>query len=193
MIRRTTWLLLAILVVLLGVTWYLVRPKKVDTNLVATPTPGKLLTGLTTDKITSLSFTNKNGLAVSITQQNQTWSVKEPVENSLTQGNIQEILTQLLDLSILIDLGTPPPAADLGLTTPSLTVTISADKGYVLKVGDATPTGGGYYVQVNQDKPYIVSQVGLDRIAELFNSTQSTPTPIIPIPTQETPTPTPVL
>jgi hypothetical protein len=152
--------------------------------------------GLTTEQITGLDFADKNGMNVSITQQNQTWSVKEPVENNLTQGNIQEILTQLLDLSILIDLGTPPPAADLGLTTPSFTVTISADKGYVLKVGDATPTGGGYYVQVNQDKPYIVSQAGLDRIAEIFISAQSTPTPtptIPTIPTQETPTLTPVL
>jgi hypothetical protein len=189
MIRKTTWLLLAIQVVLLGVTWYLLRPQKADTSLAATPTPGKLLSELTADKITELNFTDKNGVNVTITRQVQAWAVKEPVLNNLTQGNIQEILTQLLDLSILIDLGTPPPAADLGLNSPGFTVTISADKGYVLKIGDATPTGGSYYVQLNQDKPYIVSQTGLDRIAELFRSTQSTPTPIIPTPTQETPTP----
>jgi hypothetical protein len=191
MIRKPTLFLLAFLVILLGVTWYLARPKKVDTTLVAIPTPGKLLPGLASENMTGLDFKYNNGLAVSLTQQNQTWSVNEPVVNNLTQGNIQEILTQLLDLSILIDLGTPPPVADLGLTTPSFTVTISSDKGYVLKVGDTTPTGGGYYVQVNQDKPYIVSKTGLDRIAELFISAQNTPTPtpITPIPTQETPTP----
>jgi hypothetical protein len=191
MIRKTTWFFLIIFVALIGLTWYLSRPQKPDTSLVATATPGKLFSNLTASTITSLRFNSKDGAAVSLVQQDQNWTVKEPVVNNLTQGNIQEILTQILDLNIMIDFATPPSAADLGLASPSFTVTITADKGYVLNVGDATPTGGGYYVQINQDKPFIVSKTGLDRIAELFTAALSTPTPLIPTPTPETATPTP--
>ncbi len=193
MIRRTTWLLLIILVIVIAVGWYISQPKSLAANQPTTPAPAKLISGVASETISSIQFNDKNGLVVLLEKQNGSWKVRQPAAYNLTQGNIEEIVTQILDLTILADLSSPPAQESLGLTAPLFTLTISAGNNYVVLTGAATPTDSGYYVQVNQDKPVIVAKTGLDRINELFSSGQPTPTPTTPITTPlttpETPTP----
>ena len=194
MIRRTTWVLLIVLVVLIGAAWYILgtKPAPVTTTATITPTPSKLLgSSVTSNTIKGLEYKNKSGMVVSIQRQINTWLVTEPANSTLTQGNITEIITQLLDLNIQMTLDTPPLSDAIGLTSPAFTMTITTDTDYVITIGDVTPTGTGYYIQVNQDKPVIVNKPGIDRINELFTSAQNTPTPIISTTPAEIITPTP--
>jgi Domain of unknown function (DUF4340) len=193
MIRRNTWIILAIFVVVLGVGWYLLHVKTSSPAPVSsTPSPGKLLTGLTADKIKAIKYIDVQGIQVSLVQQaNNQWVQQSPSNTPLTQGNIQEIISQLLDMNILTDLTSPPPASALGLDKPTTSLIITTDKDIVFSVGNPTPLGNGYYVQVDQSNPVIIDKPTVDNLVELFKSTQNTPTPqTTPTFSQGTPTPT---
>jgi len=193
MIRRTTWIILAIFVVLLGAAWYLLRVKPASpTPVSTTPPPAKLLAGLTADQIKAIKYIDNQGIQVSLIQQSNNQWVQESSSNTpLTPGNIQEIIAQLLDMNILTELTTPPPASAVGLDKPTTSLIITTDKDIVFSIGNLTPLGNGYYVQVSQGNPTIIDKPTVDNLVELFKSTQDTPTPqTTPTLSQGTPTPT---
>ena len=47
----------------------------------------------------------------------------------------------------------------------------------VITIGNATPTGSGYYTQVDQNAPVIVQKYAIDDIFDAVQSAHSTPTP----------------
>jgi hypothetical protein len=178
MIRRATWLFLAVFIILAGFAWYILRPKPLAQDQVPSLTVSKLLPGITTDSVKALSLTNGKGLEVILEKGNdKNWLQKKPVINPLTQGNIQEILSQVVAINIFDILETPPPASAVGLDNPSYTLVLTTDQEIQIKIGVMTPTGSGYYIQVGQTQPVIVSKPGIDRLIEIFLMTQTTPTP----------------
>ena len=195
MIRRTTWIILGVFIVLLAVAWYFLRVNPVSQNPATStpaPTPEKLLSGLTADKIKAIKYIDTQGIQISLElQSNNQWVQTSPSNTPLSLGNIQQIIAQLLDINILIDFPTPPPVEVVGLDKPTTTLIITTDKDIIFNIGDLTPLGNGYYVQVDQAKPVIIDKPTVDSIVELFKSTQNTPTPqTTPTLSQGTPTPT---
>jgi len=193
MIRRNTWIVLAIFVIVLGVGWYFLRAQPAGQNsaTTSTPPPAKLLAGLTADKIKAIRYIDTQGIQVSLElQSNKQWAQTSSSSTPLTQGSIQEIIAQLLDMNILADLASPPPATALGLDKPTISVIITTDKDILFNIGNLTPLNNGYYVQVDQDRPAIIDKSTVDSLTQLFKSTQDTPTPQT-TPTQSDGTPTP--
>lgn len=197
MIRRNTLILLVIFVLLVGLTIYLQKKGPASSSQSPTATQAPSLMNTTTTAITGIKMVDKDGQVAATIGQNAQWAVQQPLNGQITAGNIQEILSQITTINVLASLETPPPAEATGLNQPTATLTFSLTTGQdlTLKIGKATPTGSGYYVQLNQGNPQIVDKYGLDRVIELLKTARATPTAppptVTPTLTAPSPTPTP--
>jgi hypothetical protein len=208
MIKRSTWILLAILMLATGAYFYLKhRPVK---SAEATPTA----------PATSYLFTESDGPLASIRiygrQANDimlernpsgVWTLVLPTPAPADQAQAGAAETQLGALEIVDVLQTLPALDTLGLTSPAHTIKVSFQNGiqHLLEVGDLAPTGSGYYVRFDNGKIYIISTSGIDALLNLLNNppyvATETPTPtLVPTSIPEmatstseavTPTPTP--
>ncbi len=113
------------------------------------------------------------------------WAVINPITPTLTvtdTANVTSVMGQLGYITSLTTI-TEPVSLDLfGLATPAYTITLSLVTGeqYVVRVGVSTPTGSGYYVQLNGGFPQVVAKYGLDPILTVFDKL---PLPVTPTPT----------
>jgi hypothetical protein len=178
MVRKNTWLVLIFFIVFSAGTWlyflYLDNPKE----QVVSTTFNKLLPGVSVDNIKSISYQDSQGTAVILSKGSGSTLVQEnPIINLLSQGNISEIISQLTAITILTELPYPPTTIDMGLDNPACMIKITTGQEYVLKIGTKTPIESGYYAQVDQDSPVIISIYGIDRIIEIIEQSRMTPTP----------------
>ena len=178
MIRRSTWIMLALFVVLLGGYIYLQKRPAAPASTSPTLTPAPSLLNTTADNIMAIKLVDPNGTILTIRDQNNQWIVKQPTDGQITQGNVQEILSQVTSLSVLSSLPAAPPPNATGLMQPMYTITFSLKDGSVrvLVIGKLTPIQNGYYAQVDQGVTLVVGQAGIDRVAELLKSARATPT-----------------
>jgi hypothetical protein len=205
MIRRSTLIVVILFVLVAGFWIYLQKkPASISSQSTqATSTPEPSLLNLSAVSVTAFKLVDSQGqVAIRVGADGQ-WTVEQPANSTITAGNIQEILSQLVGISVMFSFSSAPPEEGTGLGKPAYTLTISSTTGpeRVIKVGNATPTDSGYYVQVDQALPVVISKSAIDRVAELLRSTRPTPTPLpsaTVTPSQDstgqppTPTPTPV-
>ena len=181
--RRSTWVVLVIFLALVGLTLYLSqnKPPIDDANLTPTAVV-EYLFDETAGLPTSIAIESKNGEQVAI-ERNEAgvWVLKQPVEAEADQGSAEAAASQLTALRILSRPEVAP--ADAGLVDPSYTMTVKLSGGteQVVRIGDLTPTGSGYYTNIDgSDEILILGQTGLDALLTLVTSPPfvSTPTPI---------------
>lgn len=196
MIRRSTWIALIILVALGGLIYYLNWEKQVaqvESKDVPTPTVNYLF-GTSDGQPTSIKIEDATGSVVEVARDaNQAWAISQPFQAEADQGTSEAAATQISSLRPTDEIDLGPDL--LGLDKPAYTVAIGFDSGkqHVMKIGSITPTQNGYYVQVDTNKPVIVSKASIDALLNLFTSPpyKETPTPS-PTPVPPTATPAPV-
>ena len=190
MIRRSTVILLVILIALLGLTYYLKhRPAKPPE-----PTPvaeGGPLFLEAEGQPTSIRIENATGKVVAV-QKNSSgqWAITLPKPGETDQGMVEAAVTQISALRSITVLDQSPSSDAIGLKTPAYIISIQFAGGssHKLEIGDLTPTGSGYYVR--QEKTiYVVSQSGIDALLNLLTQPPyaATITPTT-APSTETPT-----
>ncbi len=197
MVKRQTWMLLAFFLALAGFALYqkynpsAPRPR---TNENATPsatiTPVEFLFAAGQGTVTSLSIESREGESVRVERAAEgAWSLTKPFEAAADPSSAEAAASQVSALRILTRLELDP--ADAGLKSPAYTLTVefSDGKSFVLEIGDATPTGTGYYARKDGESPLVIDKDGLDALLNLLSTPPflETPTPS-PTPT-ETPTP----
>jgi hypothetical protein len=202
MIRRSTLIVVILFVLVAGFWIYLQKKPASSQSAQATLTPAPSLLNLAANSVTAFKLVDSEGQVMIRVGTDGQWTVEQPANSTITPGNIQEILSQLAGISVVLSFTSAPPEEGTGLGKPAYTLSISTTTGpdRVIKVGMATPTDSGYYVQVDQALPVVISKNAIDRVAELLRSTRPTPTPLpssTVTPTQSstsqppTPTPTP--
>ncbi|GAB4503311.1 MAG: hypothetical protein Fur0043_03030 [Anaerolineales bacterium] len=194
--KRSTWIVLILFLALLGVMLYLDKTKTTSETATGTPTlpPEKLLSEAD-GAITAIELSDGEGQSVRLVKDGGQWRLEKPVETEANQGSAEEAAAQLTALRILSKPGVAP--ADVGLISPSYSLLVTTARGAKkeIYVGDATPSGSGYYAQEAGSQAVIVLEKnGVDALKNLLTAPPylNTPTPSpTPVPPTETPTPLP--
>ena len=174
---------MAVFIVLLGAAFLLQKTNILKPASTPTATPNPPLLGNINDPITSVRLADQHGLdIVAKLGNNNQWAIDQPAGLQISQGSMQEILSDFDGMSIQSALMSPLPLESTGLQLPAYTITITYQSGqsHVIKVGNLTPTQSGYYVQLDTGNTVIVNQSGIDNVVELLKSVTYTPTPTLP-------------
>jgi hypothetical protein len=195
MIKRTTWIAIALLILLVGTT-FLVKNLTADKPQ-ETATPSAMEAFLLNEPFGTLRSikiidSSMNQLLMQLNNNNE-WIILKPHGGSADLALVSETETQLNALRIISDLNEPPDRKELGLDPASFNVSLIYDSGLTKQVliGSLTPSKNGYYLQTEDGKLSIVSKSGVDAILNLLSSppyaATLTPNPVIAV----TSTPTP--
>jgi len=189
MIRRPTIILLIILALLIGLALYLkYRPAATPEEMPAFGATYlfaedyRPIVGLRIESI-------DRGIVAFERTPNGPWTMLLPKPGEADQAAAEAAATQVSTLRILTSLETAPSLESIGLkpSTYKITVKFASGKEVILRVGDLTITGSGYYVQ-RDEKIYVVAMAGIDALLNLLNAPPYAPTAA---PTPEPPAATP--
>ena len=191
MIRRTTWITLAVFVVLLGFTiwWTNFRPQSPDTTAtVAAPSP---IWSLTASDVEVLRVEDhSSGEAVELHRDaDDLWVLVEPMEAAADVSRVEAAISWLSAPVPDRSLGVVDDDAPYGLAEPHRIVRVDLENGssFSLEVGRAAPTGSVVYVRVSgQEEVHTVSSYALDTVLDLLSEVPVVaPTPTLaPSPTE---------
>lgn len=201
MVKRPTWILLALLALVIGVYYILQNHplKKVE----PTPTTAgdALLISQADGALQSLRIYDKKGNNFQMQRDlSKAWVITAPKSGLADQGLAGAAETQVGALRIVTALENSPEPSVVGLDNPASTLELrfTSGKSHKIEVGNVSPTGSGYYVRFDGSKVYVISQSGIDALLNLLTAPPypATPTPSmtpesINTPSLEVPTPTP--
>ncbi len=196
MIRRSTWIALALFAVLAGVAYGATRYKLQKSEGEATPsaTPVELV-----------SFSLNDVVGVEIQGPGQTvvlrrsdpkadWQVVQPAPQGNEFADQQRIISAVYSLiapSVLTTLSNTSDLKALGLDKPTYIIKVRLKDGqtWQMNVGNQTPIQSGYYVQVGKQIA-VVDKYSLSSVLELLQSPPlATPFPTPEVTEQTTPVP----
>jgi hypothetical protein len=186
MIKRPTWILLVILVLVIG-AYFVIKNRSSATSTAATPTAlgNSFLITQADGKLQILHISDTKNHVVQIMRDTSgTWIVTLPTPGSADLSLAGAAETQVGALRIVTILENTLNLADAGLASPSYTIELTFVSGiqHVIQVGSLTPTSSGYYVRFDAGNLYVVSQSGIDALLNLLTAP--------PYPATETPVPT---
>jgi hypothetical protein len=181
MIRRST--LVVIVLFIIAVAALLVFQKMPTNPLKPTATPAAtsmptLITGWQTQEVTGLTLKRSDASAIVLTKNSDnTWTRAQM--GSLTQGKVEQILSEILAVRMMTQLPTGQNLADLGLQSPVASIEISGNsRKAIIQIGAVTATQSGFYVKVDEGQAVIVDKGAVDTILQLFgDAVPATPTP----------------
>ena len=182
MIRRTTWIYLALFIALLVFAWYFQSSKEKAAAQV-TPTPGtQSLFNIEESSIKSLKIQDNQGKIVALGRDEKgLWSLTEPKADMTDISQAESAVSQLVSLTVLSSVD-PAPSGDVtGLNPADYTVTIDFNDGTktVLLVGKVTPIQNGYYSQLDGGPVDVINKYGMDAFLKLLsNPPVATPTAV---------------
>ena len=185
MVKRPTWILLVLLVLVVG-AYLLIKTHPIK-NTEPTPIPsanGYLVTP-SDGVLQNLQIHDKKGQTFQMQRDlSKTWVITAPTSTVADQALAGEAETQVGALRIITRLESPPDPSAIGLDAPSYTMELGfiSAKNHKLEVGNLTPTSSGYYVRFDDGKIYVISQSGIDALVNLLTAP--------PYPATETPSPT---
>jgi hypothetical protein len=174
MIRRTTWIILGVFVVLLGVAWYLQRNKPAAA-VQPTPTPGRqYLFEIQENNIKKLEITNNQGKRVVLARDaSGVWSLQVPKAAATDVGQAESAVTQLVTLSVVNTLDATPQVDASGLANPTDVITVTMDNGplQIAYIGKMTPIQNGYYAQLGKDgQSMVLDSNGVNALMQILDS-----------------------
>lgn len=185
MVKRQTWVFVAVFVVLIGLAafWTRYQNNVRQSHPTPTPTPQQYLFTLDETAIASIKITgNVDGKTVMVARDaSGQWSLVEPKAEYTDVANVEAAATQLASLGVLLTMETTDNLAEYGLDNPIYTISINVNGGqqYIAQIGSSTATSNGYYVLVPGGLPEIVSKSSLDAVLKLWqNPPIATPTTV---------------
>lgn len=199
MIKRSTWIILAILALVIG-AYFLIKnlPERADAEITPTEPASAFLVTEADGLLVDLRIFD--GTTIFEMQRNEynAWAVLLPVPGSADLGLAGAAEAQVIALRIVATIETPPALSDMGLESPAHVIRLGFEDGgaHKIDVGNLTPTQSGYYVQYDDETIYIVSQDGIDALLNLLTAPPYPPTATpslepTPAVSLETATPTP--
>jgi hypothetical protein len=97
--------------------------------------------------VTAFTIKRPDGSCVTVNKSASGWKITDPIKAPADQSAADQVVSAGAGLSSEKDLGDVSDPAEFGLKTPvSLTFVLSGAQTKILKIGDKTPNGSGYYV-----------------------------------------------
>jgi hypothetical protein len=191
MVRRSTWILLAVFVILVGFAWLYQRNQTIKLNNAATATPTEALPSVykfSGKQVDIVDIFDSTGEKVQFKrdQDSNQWSITDVPLDQVDTFQIGSILAQLFAITAQETLTQTPPLDSIGLVIPSYTISMTTTDGEIMitHIGSLTPIADGYYVREDSGPIFIVNRVVLDDILILLKNppflATSTPEATIP-------------
>jgi hypothetical protein len=186
MIKRPTWILLIVLV-LVAVAYYVINNRPSASSTLATPTAlgNNFLVTQADGTLQVLCIHDNQNHTVQMQRDTSgTWNITLPTLGFADQTLASAAETQIGALRIVTILDNSLNLGDAGLETPTYTIELTFDSGikHIIQVGTLTPTNSGYYVNYDSGNLYVVAKSGIDALLNLLTSP--------PFPATDTPVPT---
>jgi len=176
MIQKKTWILLILFFVILSLALFIEQTPSITSSLrTATPTVFlKLFPGWSVEDLASLQLSDaKTQAIVGLEKYSEnTWGFSPPqVALEVDQGKVQSLISSLLSLEILNTINANSTLEQYGLLPPNLIITLQNTQGEtkLMNIGSETATASGYYVQVDDGMPAVISKYGIEGILQLFS------------------------
>jgi hypothetical protein len=184
LIRRPTWVLLGVMVLVVGAFFVLKKYPLKTGEPTPTATAVAYLITQAEGNLQSLQITDAQGNRVRMQRDpSGKWILTAPRNGEADQSEAGAAQIQVGALRIIAALDTPPDPSATLLAKPSATIEVTFDTGreHKIEVGGPTPTSSGYYVRLDGSKIYVVSQNGIDALMNLLKSPPypATPTPAV--------------
>ena len=170
MIKRSTWFLLAVFVLLLVVVIYWQR-SGIGEDVEAAPTSESLLLNINQDDLREVAIKDREANSVAFIRNEQgQWVFVDPEVTIDESVDVAFNLRQLASLRILNSFTTAPQAEITGLDNPAYVISIVLSDGTQQKilVGELTPTGTGYYARLGDGPVSVLPQYELDQVINLY-------------------------
>lgn len=159
MIKKSTWIIiivfLILVVALLLIEKYPVGPFLGD----PTPTPQPaIIESIDFTQVMKIQISGDTG-TVELEKTGGTWFVIGKSAAEASQEKVGELIDILEKLDSKASLDPETPMDSLGLTNPNQVINLETGNGavYSVSIGSETPTGSGYYAQLNGGTPQIIS------------------------------------
>jgi hypothetical protein len=187
MVRRSTWIALALALALAGALAYMNREQQaVREQAQSFPTlPSHIVFEDAQGAFNRISIRAATGGVVTLALNMQNlWEIAQPVQGAAEQAYIEAAEAEIGSMRYTDELQGAAPA-DLGLAPPAYVVTISMKDGreHRLEIGDQTPSETGYYARIDGDRILTLNVSSIESLLLLFANP----------PYRETPTPSPML
>lgn len=186
MVRRSTWIVLAIFVLMVAAAVLLPRLQKTDETPESTatnqPTQIKVY-DLGLEDIVWIQFMDMQGKLVEVERESPTadWVMVGETVDTSDSIRIGSIAGQLMAMQALRTFETELGVNAVGIDNPNYTVTVRTATGDVIinKIGNLNAVGSGYYIKVDDEPVVIVAKIVLDEILGILTEPPlaATPTP----------------
>lgn len=174
MIKRSTWIVLAVFIALLGLLWLLewspaAPARKSRVTPAATRQPA-LLQGINSANILRIQIQTTDGVLIAVSRGgDKTWAYEQAGGSPVDPGKVEELLSVLLSLRPQTSVDPSVTLDAVGLTGQPLIITLNdaAAQLYTFKFGRQTAINSGYYVSLNDQSPVVVSNDAMEPVIRL--------------------------
>jgi hypothetical protein len=184
MIKRTTWIILGIFVILL-LAFLIWRNFDQEKAASATPTPTigvEDVLNLAGSTISGFQLEKTGGNAIEIAQGDDgIWTFSSAENQPVDVERIQTVVDILNSLRLVSKLANPPTKEVVGLQPPEyrLVIRLKDGKEKVLLIGMETPIEDGYYAELEDGSMVVLDVSSIDPVLELLTNPPIVPTPTI--------------
>lgn len=188
MIRRTTWIVLVLFILVLAAAVFWQRRQDQQTAE-TTPTPAAAyLIDMNGRQVNRIQLSSSQGQRFEVEKGlDGSWMVVEPSGNKADQARIDQLISDLGALQVSTKLDTSPGLESLGLNPAKYQILVGFEDGSpaTVYVGDKTPTQNGYYAYRQGDQVAVVEAFGMESILDTLNSPPIMNTPALVTPPGE--------
>ncbi len=185
MVRRSTWIVFGVFLLVATVAIFLVRSPSspiADANSTPAPTAAPVLIqeSLAQNEIAAIKWVGSDKVTITLLHEDDgSWS-NPAVTQTIDPGIVEQLLSELNAMRILTALPAEYSLSDLGLETPaqSIVITMSDGSAFTLGIGSLTPIGNGNYVKYDSEPPVVVSKFAIDAVISIIEQTNAIPTPV---------------
>jgi hypothetical protein len=175
MVRRPTWILLIIFILLIGFTWLFQRYQTNKMNNAATATPKIALENiydLDGKQVNEVNIADSTGEKIEFNRNSGSgqWSISNIPVDQVDSFQVESNFAQLFSITAEETLTQTPRLDSIGLVSPAYTISMTTNDGesMITYVGSITPIGSGYYIRVDSGPVIIVDKMVLDDILNMF-------------------------
>ena len=184
MSAKTTLVLLAFLILVAGVVYFIEFRKPAEQAASPTASGSETLLNVSSPAIDGISVRDVvSGTQVSATRDvSGTWWLTEPAGKTADPAALNLMANRLSNVFVQRVLTPTVSLIEFGLVTPTLKVEVATTSGQAsFQVGDATPTGGAFYVSKPDDPRVYLVDSGF--VGELRKFASEPPIAVPPAPT----------
>jgi|WetSurMetagenome_2_1015567.scaffolds.fasta_scaffold116945_2 hypothetical protein len=163
MIRRTTWIVLAVFLVLVAGAFFMDKNKVSLVQTTPTPTlAAPILADWPLSTINRIELKQPKKNNVILQKSGDTWTSASLQAGQVDQGKVEQVVASLGTIQSLGTYNLSLTSGEVGLGTPSSTLILTATNGSkkTLKIGNLTLTESGYYAQMDADPKVLVLEKG---------------------------------